>query len=247
MRKDMNKVLIERTRAGGKGKQRKKFEKVSRSKKIHMDTEYGVVLDDAPQKVSMRRPHTINGNRKYFTDHISPLIRFLQSKAGTSWDDVWSEICQVMKGNGLQAAHIKGHVKDFVGGIPHPGVKYYGYESEAWTPDSYDPVYVDSEGILRKNENYGKSLWKNKKKKTYNYYRESETVEYHKLNGAWFRVEIGSEPVEKTYISSFGGKYIRQEISYFPIVKKTLSKKEIKELDLYNRIEYTPPKLTLES
>ena len=252
MRRDMNKVLIERPRAGGNCKPRKKFEKISRSKRRFRDydEDYDVEIDDSPRKVSMRKPHKVNGDEKYFTDLLGPLARFLRSRDGKRWDDVWSEICQVMKGNGLQAAHIKGHVKDYVGGIPHSGVKSYGYKREPWTPNSYDPVYVDPEGILRKNPEWDHKPWKARRRNNptiYHYYRESDTVEYHKLNGAWFRVEISSETYEKFYKSLYGGSYKRSEVLYSIEDKRTISKKEAKLLDLDNRYEYIPPKLTLEN
>ena len=64
MRRDMNKVLIERPRRGGRGKQRKVYEKSCRSQKRYRDVAYGVDVDDAPQKVSMRKPHKVNGDYK---------------------------------------------------------------------------------------------------------------------------------------------------------------------------------------
>ena len=245
MRRDMNKVLIERTRRGGRGKQRKVYEKACRSQKRYRDEAYGIAVDDAPQKVSMRRPHVINGNYKEFSDLLSPLVRFLRANAGRPWNDVWSEICKVMKGNGLQADHVKGHVKQYVGGIPHSGIRYYGYMVDVWAPNSSDPVYVDSNGILRKNPDYGNRR-RYRRREKYNYYRESATVEYHKFNGAWFRVEINKETIEKFYRSYSGGVYARKEVAYSIYKKKTLSKKEIKKLDLDNRFEYTPPTVVLE-
>ncbi|MCH7567525.1 MAG: hypothetical protein IH787_07710, partial [Nitrospirae bacterium] len=66
MRKDMNKVLIERPRRGGRGKQRKVFEKSFRPK--HKDIlDCGIEDDARPQKESMRKKHKVNGDPKEFS------------------------------------------------------------------------------------------------------------------------------------------------------------------------------------
>ncbi len=244
MRKDMNKVLIERPRRGGRGKQRKTFEKVSRPR--HKDfLDCGIENDQRPGKESMRKKHKVNGDPKEFSDLLGPLAKFLISRVGQPWNDVWSEICQVLTGNGLQAAHVKGHVKQMVGGVPHSGET--SFRNEDWfSGDSRwgQAVYVNEEGILCKSK---KSSWHyDRPKKSYRYFRESDTVEYHKLNGCWFHVEIGSCEVEKEYKNYFGGKYTRKETQYFVVNKKALSRKDATKLNLENKIEKVAPKLTLE-
>jgi hypothetical protein len=241
MRYDMNKVVIERPRYGGKGGSRKTYDKASlpREKRSFK----GVDVDLRPKHESMRKKHRVNGDAKEFSDLLGPLEGYLFSKVGEPWNDVWSDICSVLKGNSLQAAHIKGHVKQMVGGIPHSGECYF--RAEDWfSPGSrYGRcVYVDEDGILRKSE--GESY--KRKKETYHYYRESDTVEYHKLNGAWFRVEIGSEDKERRWQGWGGYWHTRGYTHYFPLSKKALNKKEIKKLRLNDRTETIAPKLTLE-
>lgn len=55
----------------------------------------------------MRRKHKVNGYGKEFSDLLGPLRRFLLSRVGQPWDKVWSEICQVLKGNGVQAQNLE--------------------------------------------------------------------------------------------------------------------------------------------
>ncbi len=238
MRYDMNKVVIERTRRGGKGGQRRTFERVSRPR-IKDFLDCGTENDQRPQKESMRKKHVVNGDPKEFSDLLGPLEKFLLSCVGRPWNDVWSEICKVLKGNSLQAAHIKGHVKQMVGGIPHSGESYF---SGDWFEPSYSPVYVDEEGILQK----GLDSRYRRPKKVYRYFRESDTVEYHKLNGAWFRVEISSREVEKKYKGYGSHTYTRKETVYSVIDKRALSSKEAKKLGLADKTEKVAPKLTLE-
>ena len=241
MRDDMNKVVIERPRYGGKGGSRKTYEKASlpREKRSFK----GVDVDLRPKHESMRKKHVVNGDPKEFSDLLGPLEGYLFSKAGEPWNDVWSDICKVLKGNALQAAHIKGHVKQMVGGIPHSGETYFPPDGYGKPGSRYGScVYVDDDGILRKQE--GESY--KREKEIFHYYRESDTVEYHKLNGAWFRVEIGSEDKERRWQGWGGYWHTRGYTYYYPISKKALSKKEIKKLGLNKKTETIAPKLTLE-
>jgi hypothetical protein len=233
----MNKVVIERTRYGGKGGSRKTYEKASlpREKRSFK----GVDVDLRPKRESMRKKHRVNGDAKEFSDLLGPLRGYLLSKVGEPWDDVWSDICSVLKGNSLQAAHIKGHVKQMVGGIPHSGESYF---DGRWHEQGYDPVYVDEDGIVQKGKDRN---WR-REKEVFHYYRESDTVEYHKLNGAWFRVEIGCEEKERRWQGWGGYWHTRGYTYYYPLSKKALSKKDIKKLRLNDRTETVAPKLTLE-
>ena len=245
MRKDMNKVLIERPRSGGRGKQRKRHEKVYTPRVKDFDEEYDVEIDQRPGKESIRKRHKINGDYKEFSDLLGPMAKCLRSRAGRPWDDVWSEICAEMKGSGLQADHIKGHFKQMVAGIPHSGESYFRY-NEWHQPDSYNPVYVDEDWILRKSPNWKKRGYRHKSKEPrYHYYRESDTVEYHKLNGCWYRVEFGDYAKEMVYKGLYSN-YTRMETHYYCIKKQALSRRKAKKLDLENRHEGAAPRFPLE-
>lgn len=97
MRPDMHKVVVERPR-NGQGYARQ----FPRPRKP---------FDSLPKYESIRRPHT---QRKWFSDLLGPLKRWLQSQVGRPWDDVYSEACQVIKPDSIVRAHIKGHLLDFV-------------------------------------------------------------------------------------------------------------------------------------
>lgn len=240
MRYDMNKVVTERTRYGGKGGSRRTYEKASlpREKRSFK----GVDVDLRPKHESMRKKHRVNGDSKEFSDLLGPLEGYLFSKVGEPWNDVWSDICKVLKGNSLQADHIKGHVKQMVGGIPHSGETFYGEWFEPGWRYGQREVYVNEAGILCKNDHKQDK----REAEVYHYYRESDTVEYHKLNGAWFRVEIGHEDKERRWQGWGGYWHTRGYTYYFPTSKKALSKKEIKKLGLNKKTETRAPKLTLE-
>jgi hypothetical protein len=241
MRDDMNKVVIARPRRGGKGGQRRTYEKATRTREKYSFK--GADVDLRPKHESMKKKHVVNGDPKEFSDLLGPLEGYLFSKVGHPWNDVWSDICKVLKGNSLQAAHIKGHVKQMVGGIPHSGETFYGEWYEPGYRYGEREVYVNEAGILCKNN----SKRYKRKVTVYHYYRESDTVEYHKLNGAWFRVEIGSGEREKAYKGYYRGYYYRTETYHYTLSKKALSKKEIKKLGLNKKTETRAPKLTLEN
>jgi hypothetical protein len=101
MRKDFHKVIIEVYRRGG----RFKFPRA---------TEMCDDIDEFPAggKIGVRRPHI--RYRKEQADNLSPLRRYLHSKIGENWDNVWSEISSVLKGNGTLQDHVKGHVFDLI-------------------------------------------------------------------------------------------------------------------------------------
>ena len=197
----MHKVVTERPRTGGRGKSRKTYDKAVLPK--DKDDDY------RPQKESMRRKHKVNRDYKQFSDLINPLYRYLEKQVGRPWDEVWSDICKVLKGNSTQAQHIKQHVKDAI-----------KYSRE---------VTVDDAGILRRAP---KKSYKYKKPR-YNYMRKG-SVEYHKQNGCWYRVEI------KKVTNWFTG------FSYFVLNKRAINSKIAKNMGLDTHYETIPPAIKLE-
>lgn len=151
MRHDMNKVLTTRPRVGRYSSGQGAYRKAARVRRSEDRYWKGVRDESAPKKESMRKPHKHRWNGKDFDDHIRPLERYLVSQVGRPWDKVWSDICKVLRGNGVQAAHVKQHVKWMVGGVPHSGESYF-QDYEWHSPRGWQPVYVDEHGILRKNK-----------------------------------------------------------------------------------------------
>ncbi len=93
----MHKVVVERPR-GGQG-WAKKFPRPD------------VPFDELPRHQGIRRPHR---HRKWFTDLLGPLRRWLRAQLGRPWDDVYSEACAVIKADSVVRAHIKTHLLEFV-------------------------------------------------------------------------------------------------------------------------------------
>lgn len=92
----MSKVIVERSRIGGK------YARKGRTPDV----------DDLPRKESMKRPY--GHNRKTLNENLNPLIRFLHSKIGKSWNKTFSEICTNIKLDTAVQKHVRDHVFDFV-------------------------------------------------------------------------------------------------------------------------------------
>lgn len=97
MRGDMHKVVIERPRWNpGPGKH---------GRRANLPEEL------LPKFEGIKRPHAC---RKGLTDLLGPLKRWLQSRVGRHWNDVYSEACRVIKPDSVIRAHIKTHLLQFV-------------------------------------------------------------------------------------------------------------------------------------
>jgi hypothetical protein len=68
-------------------------------------------FDGSPRYESMKANHT---RRKWFSDLLGPLRRWLQSQVGRPWNDVYSEACAVIKPDSIIRAHVKTHLLEFV-------------------------------------------------------------------------------------------------------------------------------------
>jgi hypothetical protein len=142
MRSDMHKVVVERPRGGQQWA--RQFPRPKRP------------FDDLPKHESMKAPHA---NRKWFTDVLGPLKRWLHIQIGRPWNDAYSEACAVIKPDSVVRAHIKTHLMEMV--IRHTFMK----AGEVWCYEGGCPTlevpitqlagrwriaYVDPEtGILR--------------------------------------------------------------------------------------------------
>lgn len=151
MRKDMAKVIVERPRIGGK------YNRKGRGPKS---------FDNQPKRESMKKMHK---DRKSLNENLKPLIRFLESKVGSNWDKVYSEICENIKLDSAVQKHVRDHVFDYVRlnvEVENKKVfgtrKYYGKMMELRNGDMYvDPTTK----ILKK--------YKIKNEKRVSYYNES--------------------------------------------------------------------------
>ena len=96
MRADMKKVVTERPRSNAR---------YAYSDYRHRDNHGD--FDNLPSHQGMRRLYS---DHKTFSDLLGPLRGYLRGCVGRPWDDVWSEICQVVKSGNTVDQHLRSHI-----------------------------------------------------------------------------------------------------------------------------------------
>lgn len=99
MRADMFKVIVERPRWGAGHAPAVKLKR-----------------DKAPhQRIGLRRHAKEQAAyTKGLNENLAPLVRFLRSRVGCRWDDVFSEICATLDTGSTVKMHVRQHLGDFV-------------------------------------------------------------------------------------------------------------------------------------
>lgn len=146
MRKDMAKVVVERPRHGQSDRARRGRTQRARGGDDSEDHEF------LEKGESIEATH--RNARKSFSDLLGPLRKFLGRRVGRRWDDVHSEMCDVLRGRSTTLQHIRDHVQWFVArdvifderGKP---IGSFGY------PFNYSglrpgQLFVDQKGFLRR-------------------------------------------------------------------------------------------------
>ena len=191
MRQDMDKVIVERPRTGGD--HGKSDEPKGYKKKLNHAMTHAIRDENADGTwnfESSSRKRKYGWDAKELNEHLSPLRRFLQSKVGEPWKDVYSEICENLRINNAVQSHVRDHVDSdvernvvMVDGKPMHATKEYGI---------YSPFYVNPDtGILCKT-NRKKFKWKGHPK---NYIETvDEFVQYHVIDGIWYAIQLAPFP-----------------------------------------------------
>lgn len=102
----LSEIVIERPRGG----MRISLKKLKGFKKqLHQLTE------EASQD-GLLSPYLIKprNKSKYLSDHLGPLRRFLRSKVGQPWNDIYSKLCQRLDSSTMAGQHVLDHVQDYV-------------------------------------------------------------------------------------------------------------------------------------
>jgi hypothetical protein len=173
--------------------------------------------------------------RKEFSDLIGPLYRFIHSRVGRKWDDVYSEICANLKGRNTQQQHIINHlwqyVERYVEVLPNGSVRS---KSARWwrVRDDGDFIYSDfyidpRTGILCKSK-----PWRRRYKgpRIDPDAKRIDGREYRRENGLWFEQTV--EIVPDSYRD-----WRTQELIYTTknvVRRRSLNTKELKDLGLKN-------------
>lgn len=155
MRPDMKEVLITKGRDGSSHKRNDYVRRLRRTKPGE---------EDCGGRETMRHQcddDMYDAKYKRLGEHLTPLYRYLNSKVGQHWDDIWSEIKANNPANSGVGAHIYTHIDVelhpyFIDGYPHyPEARSSNYGVKSPQPGRHFPLrpgslYVDLQGILCK-------------------------------------------------------------------------------------------------
>src|SRR5689334_8741261 len=105
MRPDMAKVIVERPRYGGG----LKFQR-------NADRKWQCLpVDERPRAEAIKaRWRQSKVQPKRLNENLAPLRRFLRSRVGRPWDEVYSEICERINRDSAVQLHIWQHLWDYV-------------------------------------------------------------------------------------------------------------------------------------
>lgn len=154
MRADMHKVVIERPRVGRSYANAYNHIRKAKRFKFEFDDDGSFdVNDEFCNRRSLRARRIRGWDTKEFSDLLGPLKRFLQSRKGKLWNDVYSEIRSGLSTGSTIHQHILQHLDHMVA-----TKTYIGDDGKVWEADgrpypvSTGHFYVHPEtGILLRN------------------------------------------------------------------------------------------------
>ncbi len=187
--------------------------------------------DDMPGRQSIR--HGRWNDQKELSETPYPLRRFLWSKIGSRWNDVYSEIRKNIRFDSTTQRHILQHLFDIIETkvIRENGkLKRLDYGIVDFGT-YFDELYVDpDDGIIKVN----KSRRKVYPKREITRIRVSDSVFYAKKDGLW-KICLMSKISENTTETFIGGvKYVNSPYDYFYRCKANgISRDHLFDRDLY--------------
>ncbi len=208
MKEWFDKILVERPRVGGCGKER--IRQNRRAAKADPE--------NAMQFRSMTKIHSSKGydDRKELNENLKPLRRFLRSRLGKPWNNVYSEIMAGLNLNNAVQYHVWQHLiklgevetNTFMqgntvmigsGGEPRP-VGSYSWQDEFYVHPKTGLLCVELKqpSITRKNRI--KDNWDANR-----YIDESNPlIQYHKINNLWYEIKLRPATKEEKAKGTFG-------------------------------------------
>jgi hypothetical protein len=182
----------------------------------------------------------VRNGSKYLSDHLGPLRRFLRSKVGQPWDDVYSELCQRLNRNTIAGKHVIDHLWDYVerhveiiDGIPYS--KPYWISQTQLTHSYRDKFYVHpSTGILCAAKKSPRIS--NRQDQPTNIVILDDYHQYHKLNDIWYLITFEDfaplptkyvNDIIKGLINPYAATYVRGKRIY-AVSKRQCNKKQIR-------------------
>jgi len=225
----LGEVVIERPRGGWRLKTPPGYKKTLQTMERY---------DDEGRKFESLRRRWVEANHvKWLSDNLGPLRRWLRSKVGQPWDDVYSELCQLINMGTLLGLHLKLHIFDFVqvdvvliDGVPHH--KHHNGYQTVLVNYRDTRFYVHPEtGILCRVPKPVKET----SKKRDDLVVIDEYHQYRQIKGIWYFLTLADLPSQQFVQDVVLQVRMTPQIAYseygksvYAIRKQQCSKKEIK-------------------
>lgn len=193
----MDKVIVESSRRGCYecGEKSAAYYESRLRSKWKSEFEDGDDVDDLPHYQSNTRK--FGYNKRTLSDHLSPLKRFIKSKIGKKWDNVFAEICEKNNSNSVVQNHVREHALQYVAlnvvmidNIPHQVAEYRAA--------GFSPIYKSRYSYLawvhpETNELMAMLDAPEKRvvsKSSYERVEIDDEHQLHKIKGIWYMIHI---------------------------------------------------------
>lgn len=224
MRDDMDKLIYEKPRSKGCGKAKLRHNRhITKQvcKIATVDTDI-----ETPDFKGMRKVHTSTpyswDDRKHWNKNVNPLRRFLRSRVGMKWDDVYSEIMAglnmsshsqynvwkqlIQWGEVETKTYMEGNAV-MCSGVCGPSRVDEFYWQEAFYVDPRDGLLCCTK---KKDTNKNYNGIKKVRLNSFRYIdRKKPLLQYHMINGIWYEIGLRHTTDEEKKNKKFN--YVRLE------------------------------------
>jgi hypothetical protein len=181
----------------------------------------------------------VRNGSKFLSDHLGPLRRFLKSKVGKPWNEVYSELSQRLDASTMAGRHVLDHVwryveqhVELIDGVPYRK-PYYGSQIKL-VGYRYTSFYVHPEtGILCLVKNTSRQQ---KVSEPTDVVMIDKYYQYCKLNDIWYLVTFEDFPPPPTkYVTDVIRGFIDRDSAMsvrgrriYAVSKRQCNKRQIK-------------------
>jgi hypothetical protein len=175
MRADMAKVIVERPRFGHRLPSRKKGYRKYLQK---------TPIEDLPQRESLLG--LWRGKGKWFSEHLSPMYRFLRSNLGRPWNKVHQELCEHVRFDNVVQKHVLTHVWDYV------SINVEKTEEGIIARRDWGRAYQLSPGEMYVCPRSGilKEVKRSRSRRTVRRIGLGKLIQFHYRDGAWWELQM---------------------------------------------------------
>ncbi|TAF54453.1 MAG: hypothetical protein EAZ60_16715 [Oscillatoriales cyanobacterium] len=194
----LDRIVIERPRGGWRAS----------LKKVPGNRRHLKEITEAACTDGIFNPYLLKLKRKskYFSDCLGPLSRWLRSKVGQDWDDIYHELCQILDITTLSGKHILGIVCH----------RRYGRQLGSGREELY--VHPETRILCLANK-----IRKLPRKKPDDFLKIDDYHHYRKIDGIWYFFELAD--MEELEVTKY---YSRVKTWKYTASKRQCNKKQIK-------------------